>query len=358
MKIAWLSDTHVGFRQYGLERREQDFRRAFEDALNCSLDADADLIIHSGDIIHNNRPSADTIACLQHIHDRLCAVGMDMLVISGNHDFSDPHWLSVVNPSNEGPGIKLIDGMLYTHPSGLKVYGVPWMPKELFLASKDQIPAADIILWHGAIQEFIGFPSASALAIAELPLDKCKLWAAGDIHVNKVLDHNGVLVGYPGSTELNSESEEDVKVVKILEWNAGTIRVVRDWPLSTRPVVRLNLKTEADLTAAIEQLLPMDSEFKAPIVYVRFQQSIGINVVDRLKTALNPDRFVIRPTGVNEEEATNATIQQAGAVLTPAELLSSILPPDSVIRKPMMQLIDPAVHAESVIDQFIDSACA
>lgn len=358
-KLAWVSDSHVGFRQYGLERREHDFRRAFEDAVNCALDAGAGLIIHSGDIIHNNRPSADTIACLQRVHDKLQTAGIDMLVISGNHDFSDPHWLSVVNPTNEGPGIKLIDGMLYTAVSGLKVYGVPWMPKEQFLAQKDKIPAADIILWHGAIQEFIGFPSASALALADLPLERCKLWAAGDIHVNKVIEHNGVIVGYPGSTELNSESEEDVKVVKILEWDQGTIKVVRDWALSTRPIVRLNLKTEADLTAAIEHLLPMDSEHKAPIVYVRFPQSIGVNVVDRLKTALNPDRFIIRPIGVGDTEVeAGATVQQEGAVLTPAELLSSILPADSVIRKPMMQLIDPAVHAESVIDQFIDSACA
>ncbi len=357
MKIAWLSDTHVGFRQYGLERREADFRRAFKDAINCALDSGAQLIIHSGDIIHNNRPSADTIACLQEIHDQLCAVGCDMLVISGNHDFSDPHWLSVVNPTNEGPGIKLLDSLLYTHASGLKVYGVPWMPKEQFLAVKAGIPWADIILWHGAIQEIIGFPSASALTLDELPLEKCLLWAAGDIHVNKVLEHKGTLVGYPGSTESNSESEPDVKVIKLIEWEKGSLKITRDWSISTRPVVRLTLKTEAELTAAIEQLLPMDSEHKAPIVYARYSPAVT-NVVERLKTALNPDRFVIRPTAISENETLLDAPQQAGAVLTPMELLSSLLPPDSVIRKPMMQLVDPAASAESVIDQFIDTACA
>ena len=366
-KFAWFSDTHVGFRQYGLQRREEDFRRAFLDAIRLTIDTGCEFGIHSGDIIHNNRPSAATIATLQEGHALLKDAGIPLLVVSGNHDFSEPHWLETVDPGGTHPdtgGLVLFDNQRWTPESqpGFVVFGLPWMPREQFLEQcKGRDQRADVVIWHGALQEFIGFPQASALRVEELPLmGGVQLWAAGDIHVNKVKKYGNTWVGYPGSTELNSATEEDVKVVKIVDVVDGKIVKFTDWPIATRPVIRITVGQECDIAHHIDELRKHAAGvYKSPIVFIEYPQDIGCNVLERFKAALNPDEFVLRdePDPVSRDESGDYT-QIALQTITPADMLETMLPQDNPILPVARKIIDPTNRAEDAIDQFIDAACA
>lgn len=363
-KFTWMSDTHVGYRQYGLERRERDFQLSFINAVQTAIDTGSKFIIHSGDIIHNNRPTAQTIMCLKKAHDMLREAGIPMWVVSGNHDFSEPHWISTINPDNDEDGIFLIDGKTLQY-EGFSIYGCPWLPRDAFLASLPQIPNADVIVWHGAIAEFIGFPQASALKLEELPLDKCQLWAAGDIHVNRMRTVvnkrlGGVThVGYPGSTEMNSSSEDDVKVIKVVTVEDGKIVKLVDLSVATRKVVKITIGCEADVQHHIDALKTMaNGDRYSPLVYIEYPSDIGFDIQARFNNALNPNEFVLRfeqDSVVREESGDYVPV--TNMQLTPEEVLYQILPPNSEILPVARQLIDPAQDANRILDEYIDAAC-
>lgn len=368
-KFTWMSDTHVGYRQYGLERRERDFQLAFLNAVQTAIDVGSAFIIHSGDIIHNNRPTADTIMCLKKAHDMLQKAGIPMWVVSGNHDWSEPHWINAINPDNDEDGIFLIDGktLEYVDTANQKftIYGCPWLPRDPFLASIPEIPDADVIVWHGAIKEFIGFPQASALSLEELPLSKCQLWAAGDIHVNRMRTienkvRGGVThVGYPGSTEMNSASEEEVKVIKVVTVEDSKITKMIDLPIASRKVLKLTIGCEEDVQGHIDALKKLaNGERYSPLVYIDYPSDIGFDIKTRFNTALNANEFVLRfeQEAVSRDESGDYT-SVAQQHLTPEDILYKMLPPDSVILPLARQLIDPAQDANRHLDEFIDAAC-
>lgn len=363
-KFAWMSDSHVGYRQYGLERREDDFRRAFLDAIRIVVDTGCEFAIHSGDVIHNNRPSAATIHTLLEGHKILKEAGIPMLTVSGNHDFSEPHWLTAVNPDNLYTGIVLFDEQRWTPKGqlGFVVRGIPWLTREKFLEeyNVNTDMRADVVIWHGALQEFIGFPTEHALKMDELPLKNVQLWAAGDIHVNHVKKVGNTWVGYPGSTELNSGTEENVKVVKVVTVEDGKITKFEDHKIATRPVVRISITEEQQVAAHIEHLQKCAAGVdKSPIVYIKYPFNIGVNIMERFKAVLNPDEFVLRPDPVALQAVEGGDyVSVLDQELTPAGLLETMLDPSSPILPVARQLIDPNNRAEDAIDQFIDAACA
>ena len=56
-KFAHIGDTHLGYRQYNLEQREQDFYDAFNRAIDRIIEEKVDFVIHSGDLFNDGRPT-------------------------------------------------------------------------------------------------------------------------------------------------------------------------------------------------------------------------------------------------------------------------------------------------------------
>jgi len=56
MRIAHISDTHLGYRQYNLDERENDFYEAFNEAVDKAIEERADVLIHSGDLFDSPTP--------------------------------------------------------------------------------------------------------------------------------------------------------------------------------------------------------------------------------------------------------------------------------------------------------------
>ena len=65
MKFAHLSDTHLGYRQYGKVERERDFAAAFQNIIEKIIDLDVDFVIHSGDLFETPRPTTDALLVVQ-----------------------------------------------------------------------------------------------------------------------------------------------------------------------------------------------------------------------------------------------------------------------------------------------------
>ena len=94
LQIAHISDTHLGYRALfrsaadGRNQRAVDIERAYETAVEDILSRRREiaLVIHSGDVFHQSRPSWSAIRCFIQQTRKLCEAGLPVLVIAGNHD--------------------------------------------------------------------------------------------------------------------------------------------------------------------------------------------------------------------------------------------------------------------------------
>ncbi len=93
MRIAHISDTHLGYRALykadpvsGRNQRSVDIEAAFAWAIDDLLKREVDLVIHSGDLFHQTRPVYPAIGAAMRQFRRLEHAGIPTFVIGGNHD--------------------------------------------------------------------------------------------------------------------------------------------------------------------------------------------------------------------------------------------------------------------------------
>lgn len=95
MRLAHLSDTHLGFREFeaedpatGANAREMDAYRAFEIACRKIADLAPDVVVHTGDLFDSPRPPNRAIAMVLREFARLAGAGIAVVLIAGNHSLS------------------------------------------------------------------------------------------------------------------------------------------------------------------------------------------------------------------------------------------------------------------------------
>lgn len=93
MKLCHFSDTHLGFSEYtkidpetGLNQREVDFYRAWEQVIEQILTHRPDAVIHAGDLLHTPRPSNRAIRVALEGIQKISRARIPLILISGNHE--------------------------------------------------------------------------------------------------------------------------------------------------------------------------------------------------------------------------------------------------------------------------------
>lgn len=94
--ILHTSDTHLGYHQYHLQERADDFATAFKQVIDDAIDLDVDGVVHSGDMFHDSNPRIGPLLhAIQQLR-RLQAANIPFLTIAGNHDSTrNEQWVSV-----------------------------------------------------------------------------------------------------------------------------------------------------------------------------------------------------------------------------------------------------------------------
>ncbi|MCJ7517986.1 MAG: exonuclease SbcCD subunit D [Methanomassiliicoccales archaeon] len=92
MKIAHVSDTHIGYSAYarvdestGLNQREIDVFDSFERFIDRIIQIRPDAVLHSGDLFDSVRPTNRAISFVLDQLRRLAEVEIPSVVIAGNH---------------------------------------------------------------------------------------------------------------------------------------------------------------------------------------------------------------------------------------------------------------------------------
>jgi len=209
MRFAHISDTHLGYRQYNLEEREEDFYSAYREAVDKIIEARCDFVLHCGDLFDEPRPHIRAMLEVQNSLDKLDKAGIEVYAITGNHDrmvrrgsypphslYKRMNLLTIENPIVEREDV-LLCGLPYIPKSYVNVL----REKLEFLAEKSRDYEKTILMLHQGVDKYLGFEGAYELKIGDIPRG-FDYYAMGHLHFRRVDEFEGGKLAYPGSTEV------------------------------------------------------------------------------------------------------------------------------------------------------------
>jgi DNA repair protein SbcD/Mre11 len=216
------ADLHLGYSQYGLEARRQDFDDSFRELVDMTIELKPDFMIIAGDLFHQARPSNHTLENTIRSFKRLKDAGIPVLTVDGSHDSAPNTITSTILYPLDSAGLIIHlprhQGACWSKQDCCYVYGIPTyhnrhktqeaLPK--FMEENQPTPKsgiANIFVFHGALDlPAVKGPFEAEILPEELPDGFC-YYAAGHVHkrfIGKFKD--GILV-YSGCTETVSYDE-------------------------------------------------------------------------------------------------------------------------------------------------------
>jgi DNA repair exonuclease SbcCD nuclease subunit len=144
VEFLHIADLHLGYQQYGLKERFNDFGRAFLSAIDYAIEQSVRFVLISGDLFQ--KANIDPPTLLQAITglERLRQVGIQVMAVEGNHDrlhyrdyiswlefLAEQGYIALLSPEFQEQGIQLQpwNGSqgAYVDIEDIRVYGVPYL---------------------------------------------------------------------------------------------------------------------------------------------------------------------------------------------------------------------------------------
>lgn len=290
-KFLHLSDIHLGYQQYGIRERFNDFGRAFLAALDAALAQRVDLVVISGDFFHKSAIDPPTLLQAVTGLDILRKAHIPVVAIAGNHDkvryrdstswlefLAERDYLALLSPIFEEDGMHLLpwDGHegAYLDLGPVRVVGVPYLASirpviaqlPTALANLPQTAIAyTVLLVHAGIEgEMPGIPSA--LTYDELaPLRSVVNYLALG-HLHKPFEQAGWIYN-PGSLEVCGMDERRWKggcYLVTVNFDSTPTHTVEHIPSRRRPFHQVTFMvdtytTPENLYAALRAQLEMEA---------------------------------------------------------------------------------------------------
>ncbi|MEM2305536.1 MAG: DNA repair exonuclease, partial [Candidatus Methanomethylicia archaeon] len=290
VRIAHVSDTHLGFRQYNIDEREQDIYDVMDEIADKILDERAEIVIHSGDLFDSPKPTAQAYYSFKRFLARLNGK-VRFFSILGDHD----------TPKRRGmPPQRLFDDriqilgltsgeyqILHLNGQDVLIAGISNIGRryrEILIEELGKLNSiaakysVSILVLHQAIDRFFTFEEAFELRIDELPRN-FKYYAMGHLHNRVQASFGRGELAYPGSTEIIRSDE-------ISEWEKhGKGFYIIDIDSSKVDIKRINL----------ERIRP---QLKVKINYANFNQELK-EFIASLKSYLKPPLIHVIVEGRN-----------------------------------------------------------
>ncbi len=285
MKFLQISDTHLGYHQYGLSEREADFYDVFEEAVEIAIENKVDFVLHSGDFFHTSRPSNDVFLKSINLIQKLKENKIPIFTISGNHDRGSQ--VRDVSPLKilESFGLKLVEQGSIEH-EGIVISGLKYLSKvsvrktglkpilEAILEKSPNKNALNLLMLHHEFQPF--FPSSGLNLHEELP-DGFDYVGIGHYHIpQKPFKVRNSFVLYSGSTEYtayNEKEENYPKGVHLIEYDEGEFKYNFIELTRKRPFIKAEINEDSieesikNIKKLIEESL--DTRSKKPVLILK-----------------------------------------------------------------------------------------
>lgn len=288
MRIAHISDTHLGYRQYNLEERENDIYEAFNQVIEKVLEERVNVVIHSGDLFDSYRPPIKALKIFKEAVKKLSDSKIKIISVLGDHDTPKRRGLPPHSLFDEVKVLGIgklewieVNEVLIAGISNLRGRGIELLKTELrkfdSIASKYK---KSILIAHQGIDRYLPFEEAYELKEDDLPR-KATYYAFGHIHSRILTKFGRGYLAYAGSIEIMRRDE-------IESWNKmGKGFFIVDFERDEPEVHRINIdirpqyKIEVDLTRnRLEDILLKHISSnceKAPILHI-FISGKNVNV--------------------------------------------------------------------------------
>lgn len=307
------ADLHLGYAQYGLEVRREDFDRAFQELVDKTLELKPDFMIIAGDLFHQARPSNITLENSIRSFNRLREAGIPVLTVDGSHD-SAPNSITgtIMNPLDSAGLIYHLprhEGACWRKADCCYVYGVPnyrnrhRTEEALPVFMEENRPSPDpslfnIFVFHMALDlPNVKPPYIEAEAAPELIPEGFDYYAAGHVHTPYMEKFKTGLLVYSGCTEttdyVEAKNKKGIYHVKVNEKGAVSPEFIEFE--SSREFVIL----EQDFTGIVPSKITEQS-----IQIVKSADKEGVVMIPVLKGIL--------PAGATRTEVDIARIRAAG----------------------------------------------
>lgn len=332
LRLAHISDTHLGKKQYGSQIRKQDYLDAFEECIDRCVELSVDAVIHTGDLFDDPNPDIDTLDETIRVLEKLEVNNIHFYGIVGNHErkrsgqwmdligrLSNTHRLSnspsyIENDSGDSVVVYGFDAIRKNQWSTTDFSLTP--PEEEFSESPKIVCFHE--LFTPPLQEITSdYEIQPVLESLTLTPD---LVALGDNHepteaAVEMGDGTEVTAYYPGSTEKTSRNDPHTHSFTALAIDDDEIAKRSSVELdSPRPFISINITfTEGDGTEIAEQEiesvnLTTDPDMKDPVVVVKLQgENTGVTHNDIRRLLQNDSIAVLKI--VDERVSTEFTIE-------------------------------------------------
>ncbi len=266
MNFIHASDFHLGYAQYGLEERFQDYARAFQTVVRYGIDRNAEFILISGDLFHKRNINAPTYLqaykVLRELREN--SPNTRVFAIEGNHDLAFHHdgksWLEILHSQGllklirlrESNGVKLMGD--YAELDSARIFGVrylgsttssiiPQIAQEIQKITDACGKKYTVLMMHFGMEGQVKHAEAGEIPYNLLvPLkDVVDYLALGHYHIQYEADN---WIFNPGSTEMISMNEYGLPK-GFYHVKDGTVKLIV--PV-TRPIRRLKLDISAVAT--------------------------------------------------------------------------------------------------------------
>jgi DNA repair exonuclease SbcCD nuclease subunit len=250
-RFLHFSDTHLGYRQYMMDLREEDFYESFNEAIDLGLEENVDFFVHTGDLFDTWSPSNRAMNEFKKAMIKLYKKNKTLYLIMGDHD-RPKRTDEVASRIFDFLGVKLLgteelQNILINHGGeDILLSGISNMKGLRKNSLVDQYRKADveaksyknsIIMSHQGVSPYL-IAEACEVDSRDLPVNY-KYLAFGHVHDSYLISDKYPVFSYAGSTDLNSTNEvknflRNGKSVNLVDIENGKVDARRIRLKSTR----------------------------------------------------------------------------------------------------------------------------
>ncbi|ARD85412.1 DNA repair protein [Ferroplasma acidiphilum] len=256
-RFLHLSDTHLGYRQYMMDLREEDFYESFNEAIDFGLEENVDFFVHTGDLFDTWSPSNRAMNEFKKAMIKLYKKNKTMYLIMGDHD-RPKRTDEVASRIFDFLGVKLLgteelqsivinyggeDILLsgISNMKGLRKNNLVEQYRKADVEAKSY--KNSIMMSHQGVSPYL-IPEACEVDSKDLPVNY-KYLAFGHVHDSYLITDKYPVFSYAGSTDLNSTNEiknflRNGKSVNLVDIENGKIDAQRVKLKSTRYLNAVN----------------------------------------------------------------------------------------------------------------------
>jgi len=229
-RLLHTGDTHLGYQQYHLPERRDDFLAAFQQVADDAVELGVDAVVHAGDLFHDRQPTLADIMGALSVLRTLEEAGIPMLAIVGNHESKrGGQWLDLF----EEMGLAQRLGSEPVVIDEVALYGLDFVPRSQRDDYTYEFEEVDVettfLVSHGLFEPFEHGDWDARKILQQSPVEFDAM-LLGDDHTPKKKrleePHNAWLT-YCGSTERASASEREARGYNLVSVENGTVDIRR-----------------------------------------------------------------------------------------------------------------------------------